>query len=45
MKRTMMKILVLITMLVITLVISGCGNKTKIDLQECIHVELYGANG
>ena len=45
MKRTMMKTLVLIAMLVITLVISGCGNKTKIDLQECTHVEPYGANG
>lgn len=41
MKCTMKKPLLLIAMLAIILTISGCGSKTKIDLRECIHVELY----
>ena len=45
MKCTMKKPLLLIAMLAIILTISGCGSKTKIDMQECIHVEPYGANG
>lgn len=41
MKCTMKKPLLLITMLAIILIMSGCGSKAKIDLRECIHVELY----
>ena len=45
MKCTMKKPLLLIAMLAIILSISGCGSKTKINLQECIQVEPYGADG
>lgn len=45
MTHTMKKTLLLIAMLAIILTMGGCGSKTKIDLQEVIYVEPYGADG
>lgn len=45
MKHINKKICMLFAALFAVLALTGCGSKVKINLQEYIHVELYGADG
>ena len=45
MKHTIKKPLLLLAALIAALALTACGSKTKIDLQQYIHVDPYGADG
>lgn len=45
MKYNKKHLIILLIAILSILTLTGCGNKAKVDLQEVIHVEAYGADG